>query len=63
VAHPTNEFGWYLRDLRLAFRRKDCEEARYIVQQMARGRITPAQRKTLLKLQTAVQRCALRQPD
>lgn len=64
AGHPKNDFGWQLRDLRLAFRRKDCDDAKYIVQQMARGRaLTATQRRAILKLQHAVQVCERRQPD
>ena len=62
--HPTTEFGWQLRDLRLAFRRRDCEEARYIVQRMMATRsLSAAQRSTILKLQHAVRICQRKLPE
>lgn len=58
-----SEFNWLLRDLRLAFRRKDCDEARYLVQKMMVQRgLSSKQRGTLLKLQHAVRTCERRQP-
>lgn len=61
--HTNNAFAWALRDVRLAFRRKDCDEARYLVQTMARRPLTAAQRRTVLRLQHAVTVCERRVPD
>ena len=63
MVHPTNDFGWLLRDVRLAFRRRDCDDARAITSKLLLKARTPAQRETVYRLQNAVRRCALKQPD
>lgn len=60
--HPaTNEFGWLLRDVRLAFRRKDCYGAREVVRKMLPRAKTSAQQETVFRLQNAIRRCDARQ--
>lgn len=55
-----SNFAFLLRDVRAAFRRKDCDGARRVVGEMQRGRLTTAQSKTVVKLLSAVDKCAVR---
>lgn len=63
MAHPTTDFGWLLRDVRLAFKRRDCDDARIITSKLLLKAKTPKQRETVFRLQNAVRRCMVKQPD
>jgi hypothetical protein len=60
VTHPKNEFGWLLRDVRLAFRRHDCEGARKIVYDLSKQARTEKQQTTVARLKNAVRACEYR---
>jgi len=60
---PTNDFQWLLRDARLAFKRRDCDEARMITTKLLLKAKTPAQRETVYRMQNAVRRCVLKYGD
>lgn len=58
-----SDFPAFLREMRAAFKRRDCDGARNVVRKiMARRDLTAAQRGQLLKLQHAVRACERRQP-
>lgn len=58
MAHPQHDFGWLLRDVQLAFRRRDCDDARIITSKLLLKARTPKQRETVFRLQNAVRQCA-----
>lgn len=58
-----SDFDSFLREMRSAFKRRDCEGARNVVRKiMGRRNLTEAQRGTLLKLQHAVRSCERQRP-
>jgi hypothetical protein len=57
----VSDFDGFLREMRAAFKRRDCEGARNVVRKiMGRRNLTEGQRATLLKLQHAVRTCERR---
>lgn len=63
MTYPQSDFGWLLRDVKLAFRRKDCASARTITSKLLLKAKTPAQRETVFRLQNAVRKCKFERAD
>lgn len=54
---PKNEFGWLMRDLSLAIRKKDCRKALKTLKEARLEAKTTKQKKALLKAYNKVNRC------